>query len=69
MPFEGRGRREFAACEGRSLSNVPFEFEGEVASAGAMAEASDVERSTTTARTHRCGCDGGALQQEISSSL
>jgi hypothetical protein len=58
MLFEGRGRKGFAGCEVGSLSNVPFEFEGEVASAGAMAEASDVE-SGTTARTHACGCDGG----------
>jgi hypothetical protein len=35
---------------GRGLGNVPFEFVGEVASAGAVAEAGDVERGTTAAR-------------------
>ena len=30
--------------EGGALSNIPFELVGEVASAGAVAEASDVER-------------------------
>ena len=57
--FEGGGREGFEADEGGSLSNVPFEFEGEVASAGAMAEASDVEGSATTARAHACGCVDG----------
>jgi hypothetical protein len=35
---------------GRGLGNVPFEFVGEVASAGAVAEAGDVERGTTAAK-------------------
>jgi hypothetical protein len=35
---------------GRGSGNVPFEFVGEVASAGAVAEAGDVERGTTAAR-------------------
>jgi hypothetical protein len=35
---------------GRGLGNVPFEFVGEVARAGAVAEAGDVKRGTTAAR-------------------
>ena len=34
----------------RSLGDVPFEFEGEVASARAVAEASDVEGRAAAAR-------------------
>ena len=37
----------FAARRSRPLHDVPFEFVGEVASAGAMAEASHVESGTT----------------------
>lgn len=37
---------------GRGLGNVPFEFVGEVASAGAVAEARDVESGAASAR-HR----------------
>ena len=41
-----KGRRS----GGRGPGNVPFEFVGEVASAGAVAEARDVERGATAAR-------------------
>ena len=37
-----------------SLCNVPFEFEGEVSCARAVAEARHVECSAATARTHAC---------------
>lgn len=37
------GRKGFVVYGCASLDDVPFEFEGQVASAGAMAEASDVE--------------------------
>jgi hypothetical protein len=40
---DDRGGRE-------ALGNVPFEFVGEVASAGAVAEARDVEGGTAAAR-------------------
>jgi len=45
------GRQDDGRC-GRGLRDVPFEFVGEVASAGAVAEARDVERGATTARRH-----------------
>jgi hypothetical protein len=46
--MDGKGRD--GGRVGRGLGNVPFEFVGEVASAGAVAEAGDVERGTTAAR-------------------
>jgi len=45
---DGRGGEDDGRV-GRGSGNVPFEFVGEVASAGAVAEAGDVERGTTTA--------------------
>jgi hypothetical protein len=36
--------------EGGALSNIPFELVGEVAGAGAVAEASDIERGAAAAR-------------------
>jgi hypothetical protein len=39
---------------GRGSGNVPFEFVGEVARAGAVAEARDVERGAAAARHVRC---------------
>ena len=48
--------------EGMALWDVPFELVGEVASAGAVAEAGDVERSAASARhvgagvRRECGC-------------
>jgi hypothetical protein len=45
---DGRGGEDDGRV-GRGSGNVPFEFVGEVASAGAVAEARDVERGTTTA--------------------
>jgi hypothetical protein len=45
---DGKGKDDGRV--GRGLRNVPFEFVGEVASAGAVAEAGDVERGTTAAR-------------------
>ena len=49
---DGRGGEDDGRV-GRGSGNVPFEFVGEVARAGAMAEASDVEGRATTAR-HGC---------------
>jgi hypothetical protein len=47
------GKRGGTVAPGEALGNVPFEFVGEVASAGAVAEARNVERGTTAAR-HGC---------------
>ena len=44
------GEGEDGGRFGRGSGNVPFEFVGEVASAGAVAKASDVEGGTTAAR-------------------
>jgi hypothetical protein len=48
-----KGTRAVARCE--ALGDVPFEFVGEIASAGAVTEARDVERGATTARHDCCG--------------
>jgi hypothetical protein len=42
-----------------ALWDVPFELVGEVAGAGAVAEAGDVERSTASARHDGCWYQGG----------
>ena len=47
------GKVRIAVRGVRSLYDVPFEFVGEIASASAMAEASDIKGSTTAARHFR----------------
>lgn len=44
------GEGEDDGRRGRGSANVPFEFVGEVARAGAVAEARDVERRAAAAR-------------------
>jgi hypothetical protein len=50
LQTEMDGKEKDDGRVGRGLGNVPFEFVGEVARAGAVAEAGDVERGTTAAR-------------------
>jgi hypothetical protein len=55
------GERDDGGRVGRGSGNVPFEFVGEVARAGAVAEARDVERGAAAARhgSMRMGvCEG-----------
>ena len=59
----GLGRKGFAVRGFRSLHNVPFEFEGEVACARAMAEAGHVECSSATSRQRwELDLDGGWVE-------
>jgi hypothetical protein len=51
------GKRDDDGRVGRGLGNVPFEFVGEVASAGAVAKARDVKSGAAAARH----VDGGVL--------
>jgi hypothetical protein len=55
------GERDDGGRLGRGSGNVPFEFVGEVARAGAVAEARDVERGAAAARhgSMRMGVCGG----------
>jgi hypothetical protein len=61
------GERKDDGRVGRGLGNVPFEFVGEVASAGAVAKASDVERGTTAARhlVMGTGCLCGVVLRDL----
>ena len=63
---DGRGREDDGRV-GRGSGNVPFEFVGEVASAGAVAEAGDVERGTTTAGhlAMIVGCLSGVVLRDL----
>ena len=52
----GRRREDDGRAGGEALGDIPFELVGKVASAGAVAEAGDVERGSSAAR-HGAGSD------------